>query len=299
MRKDGLNQSCALTEDQFKIVSDAFWRAFVKKIRDMKRADADILNVAELRSAFNNLLYVPNLRTKFLDSVDSTPGSTDMCSAASDAFQLLNTDEAQFDVLVGEIVDSEIPHVDNWIVNNLYIVPQAKVEWFSDEGLAMTIFQDALILHSITNPTEQLKPSELIGLLHKCLKISKVLIDEAVASKVQDAPPNTLPESLPVVRQYLRSLAAHPIFRNSEISKHPEISDVYKYIKAPHLLKRKSKHSESSTKEKSYVVPILATTTIALGVGLAYVLHTRKRKTLDTPFEEEPRHYVGVYPIVK
>ena len=271
---------CTLTESQLKTLRDEFINRLLKYLRDSRKTDSDIIYTPLIESLLNNELYEKTLKPRWVRDVGT---SGDECAALTKLNDDLSYDLPSFDLSVKRTIDNNLLSIDEFIVKNIYLSRTPKVEWFLDEGLAMTIFQDAFVVRKIKDP-DPIPMSALIGLFNLSVDISKKMIDYAISEKLVNQVSTAVePTGLPEIRTYLQQLVAYPIFRNAEIAR---IEGLQKYYQKLIYPKRPTpqKISESSDSQgKNVAIAILGVAALFFGVSTYNLLKSRKDNRTTTP----------------
>jgi hypothetical protein len=268
---------CTLTESQLKTLRDEFINRLLKYLRDSRKTDSDIIYTPLIESLLNNELYEKTLKPRWVREVGT---SGDECAALTKLHDDLSYDLPSFDLSVKRTIDNSILSIDEFIVKNIYLSRTPKVEWFLDEGLAMTIFQDALI-----------PMSALIGLFNLSVDISKKMIDYAISEKlVNQVSTAAEPTGLPEIRAYLQQLVAYPIFRNAEIARIEGLQKYYQKLIYPKRLTPQNISVSSDSQGKNVAIAILGVTALFFGASTYYLLKSRKdnRTTALPRTRQEP-----------
>ena len=162
--------------------------------------------------------------------------------------------------------------IDEWLITNLYMNQNPNVDWFIDEGLAFTIFQDAIVVRVIIDSSYNPTMSDLLQLFVQSIDLSKQFIEYATENKlVNPLTPGLEATALPEVRNYLKRLVAYPMFRNQEISNLTNMDVLYKDLKLPESLKSKEARIEKEIQAKNKTITYLSIAAVMLGVGCIYL----------------------------
>tara|TARA_B100000900_G_scaffold410583_1_gene428635 strand:- start:469 stop:1368 length:900 start_codon:yes stop_codon:yes gene_type:complete len=262
-----LDQNCDIESSKLVELREQILIALVKHLRDTRKADADILEERTLRDILDTL--VNQLESSFYTSID--PSSE--CNGAKTAYTSMKDSSSQvFRERVTSVLQSNSLLIDEWLITNLYMNPKPNVDWFIDEGLAFTIFQDAIVIRTIIDASYNPTMADLLQLFRQSLDLSKQFIGYAVETKlVNHLTPGLEATALPEVRNYLKRLVAYPMFRNQEISNLTDMDVLYKDLKLPESLKSKEARIEQEIQAKNKTITYLSIAAVVLGVGCIYL----------------------------
>lgn len=266
----------------------------IKHLRDTRKADADILEDNNLKAALDSL--VQSLESKVYLSL--SPNSVN--EGAGNAFVQINDPKQVqgFNSKVKSVLEENEALINEWLITHLYMSPLPNMDWFIDEGLALTIFQDAIVVRIIVDSSYNPTMADLLVLLAQSLDLSKKFIDYAIDTKlVNPLTPGLEATALPEVRTYLKRLVAYPMFRNQEVSNLTNIDTLYKDLKLPDNLEAQKAKMQKEMVAKNKTIAYLSLATAALGLGFAYVVlkkssnqHRVSTQTSE-PIDKMPRHY--------
>ena len=182
--------------------------------------------------------------------------------------------------------------IDEWLITNVY-GQNPNVGWFIDEGLAFTIFQDAIVVRTIIDASYNPTMADLLRLFTQSIDLSKQFIDYAIDNKlVNPLTPGLEPTALPEIRNYLKRLVAYPMFRTQEISNLTDMDTLYRDLKLPESLKSKEARIEQEIQAKNKTITYLSIAAVVLGVGCVYLARKKvnysPRSTYIDSYEDDP-----------
>ena len=289
-----INQNCDIAPSKITALKDSILVNLIAYLRDTRKADADIIEDDSLRDALRSLIQ--SLESKVYLSINSS----NECSGAKDAFTLMSDSKTsrEFNSRVKDVLSTNEQLINEWLITHLYLSPMPNVDWFIDEGLAFTIFQDAIVVRTIIDSSYNPTMSDLLDLLNQSLILSKQFIDYAIDTKlVNPLTPGLEATALPEVRSYLKRLVAYPMFRNQEVSNLTNIDTLYKDLKLPDNLEAQKAKMQKEMAAKDKTIAYLSLATVVLGLGCAYLVlkksssQHRIRTQTSEPIDKMPRHY--------
>jgi hypothetical protein len=289
-----LDQSCDIESAKLATLREGILISLIKYLRDSRKADADILEDRTLRDVLGGL--VNKLENSFYLSINSSSE----CAGAKNAIILME-DSSSFQVFKDRVeasLQKNSQLIDEWLITNLYMNKNPNVDWFIDEGLAFTIFQDAIVIRTIIDSSYHPKMADLLQLFSQSIDLSKQFIEYAINNKlVNPLTPGLEATALPEVRNYLKRLVAYPMFRNQEISNITNMDTLYRDLNLPKSLKSKEAKVDQEIQTKNKTITYLSIATVMLGLGCIYLARRKVDSSSRTTYvdryadDDFPRSY--------
>ena len=200
----------SLTEDQKKnlnALENVFYIQLIRYLRDNQLVDFDFNTVSpQIQTAlFENKLLLP-LKEKLVLYIQGK----DLC----DKFQTLsNVNDFEFKKLATNVLERNKNFILDFLLTSVYDNPQFSADQFGDEGLAISLYQDAIVKFKLEDPLTSLTKNQRLELLLTATSLSKKLLD----AKLINLQPNQARANSPELRAYAKSLALQPLSRYEAI----------------------------------------------------------------------------------
>jgi len=289
-----LDQSCDIESAKLAQLREQILISLVKYLRDSRKADADILEDRTFRDTLGGFV------NKLEDSLYLSINSSSECAGAKNAIILMEDSSSPqvFKDRVEASLQKNSQLIDEWLITNLYMNKNPNVDWFIDEGLAFTIFQDAIVIRTIIDSSYNPKMADLLQLFSQSIDLSKQFIEYAINNKlVNPLTPGLEATALPEVRNYLKRLVAYPMFRNQEISNITNMDTLYRDLNLPKSLKSKEAKVDQEIQTKNKTIMYLSIATVMLGLGCIYLARRKVDSSSRTTYvdryadDDFPRSY--------
>lgn len=215
VRGDRCDQS-TFTEDmkaQLQKLETDFYTYVVQYLRDNQLADFDL--VAASTEAQQNTFNFDLLRP-LKDKLLAYFRYENVC----ESLKMLSTyKDPEFKVLANDIISRNKDFILDFLLTNVYDNPKFFADQFGDEGLAISLYQDAIIKFKLEKPLVTLPKAKRLELLSTAMTLSKRLLDRIPISPLQ---PNQARASSPELRASARLLVLQPLSRYEAIHALPE-----------------------------------------------------------------------------
>lgn len=262
---------CSKKYASFKENFNGIFREFLAiYLRDSGRCKASVVEDKDPIFVNSFLTLESSLKSKYLAQVKGKP----KCDTLAEHFKKNR-------VLPNIIpfFESQSKEIDLWALNNIF---DSSVPHFSsqaDAGVAITLFQEYLIMHDTLIPNKKLAKVDKLEIMKRSIDISQLLLDLAISKfgLNLDKGSKFVAMQNPKVSEYFTNLVTFPIFRQTQIESIPEavvyqkeVLDSFKADLKPELKRTKK---------------LLIGTSAAAGILLISTIYllTRKQKVKVQP----------------
>ncbi len=262
---------CSKDYTRFKGNFDGIFREFLAiYLRDSGRCKASVVEDKDPIFVNSFLTLESSLKSKYLAQVKGKP----KCDTLAEHFKKNR-------VLPNIIpfFESQSKEIDLWALNNIFDSAVPHFSSQADAGVAITLFQEYLIMHDTLIPNKKLAKVDKLEIMKRSIDISQLLLDLAVSKfgLNLDKGSKFVAMQNPKVSEYFTNLVTFPIFRQTQIESIPEavvyqkeVLDSFKADLKPELKRTKK---------------LLIGTSAAAGVLLISTIYllTRKQKVKVQP----------------